>query len=73
MRMLIVHRPWCSTDAIVLGEHTNDLQSSQAQDAPVHEQMSQAGLGQGEEGDGGTGSQGAAMGTGGRMQKVGNN
>jgi protein NRD1 len=58
------------TDAIVLGEHTNDTQSSQAQDAPVHEQMGQAGQGQGEEGevDGGTGT-----GTGGRMQKVGDN
>jgi len=54
------------TDAIVLGEHTNDIQSSQTQDAPVHEQVAQAGPGQGEEGDGGTG-------TGGRMQKVGDN
>jgi protein NRD1 len=61
------------TDAIVLGEHTNDIQSSQAQDAPVHEQVSQAGPGQGEEGDGQTGSQGATTGTGGRMQKVGDN
>jgi protein NRD1 len=52
------------TDAIVLGEHTNDIQGSQAQDAPVHEQVAQAGPGEGEEGDG-------AMGTGGRMQKVG--
>ena len=58
------------TDAIVLGEHTNDTQSSQAQDAPVHEQVEQAGPGQGEEGedDGQT-----ATGTGGRMQKVGDN
>jgi protein NRD1 len=56
------------TDAIVLGEHTNDTQSSQAQDAPAHEQVEQAGLGEGEEGevDGRTG-------TGGRMQKVGDN
>jgi protein NRD1 len=56
------------TDAIVLGEHTNDIQSSQAHDAPVHEQVVQAGPGQGEEDDG----QGAT-GTGGRMQKVGDN
>lgn len=61
------------TDAIVLGEHTNDIQSSQALDAPVHEQVSQAGPGQGEEGDGGTGNLGATTGTGGRMQKVGDN
>ena len=61
------------TDAIVLGEHTNDIQSSQAQDAPVHEQVAQAGSGQGEEGEDQTGSQGATTGTGGRMQKVGDN
>ena len=54
------------TDAIVLGEHTNDTQSSHAQDTPVHEQVGQAGPGQDEEGDGQTG-------TGGRMQKVGDN
>lgn len=58
------------TDAIVLGEHTNDTQSNQAQDAPVHEQQGQSGPGQGEEGevDGQTGT-----GLGGRMQKVGDN
>jgi hypothetical protein len=61
------------TDAIVLGEHTNDIQSGQAQDAPVHEQVAQAGSGQGEEGEDLTGSQGATTGTGGRMQKVGDN
>ena len=61
------------TDAIVLGEHTNDTQSSEAHDAPVHEQVGQAGSGQGEEGeDGQMGNQGAT-GTGGRMQKVGDN
>jgi protein NRD1 len=58
------------TDAIVLGEHTNDTQSSQAQDAPVLEQVGQAGPGQDEEGDGRAGT-GTA--TGGRMQKVGDN
>jgi protein NRD1 len=65
------------TDAIVLGEHTNDVHSSSsqsgwAQDATAHEQAAraQSGPGQGEEGDGGTGSQGA-VGTEGRMQKVG--
>ena len=61
------------TDAIVLGEHTNDIQTSQAQDTPVHEQVSQAGLGQGEEADDRMGSQDADTGTGGRMQKVGDN
>ncbi len=64
------------TDAIVLGEHTNDDHSSSqpgwAQDNVAHEQAAQAGPGQGEEGDGQTGSQGT-MGTGGRMQKVGDN
>ena len=60
------------TDAIVLGEHTNDIQSSQAQDAPSREQAAQAGPGHVEEGDGRAGSQGAT-GTGGRMQKVGDN
>jgi protein NRD1 len=61
------------TDAIVLGEHTNDVHSSSsgwaAQDA--HEQVAQAGPG--EEGDGQMGSLGASGASGGRMQKVGDN
>jgi hypothetical protein len=67
------------TDAIVLGEHTNDVHSSSssgwaAQDVH-HEQVAQAGTGPGEEGDGrmGMGSLGATGATGGRMQKVGDN
>ena len=61
------------TDAIVLGEHINDIQSSQAQDAPAHEEAAQAGPGHGEDGDGRAGSQGATGTGGGHMQKMGDN
>jgi len=62
------------TDAIVLGEHTNDdvLGSSgwaQAQDA--HHEQAQAAGPDGEEGDGRMGGQQSLGATGGRMQKVG--
>jgi protein NRD1 len=63
------------TDAIVLGEHTNDVSSGWAAQDVHHEQAAQAGTGPGEEGDGlmGMGGLGATGATGGRMQKVGDN
>jgi hypothetical protein len=65
------------TDAIVLGEHTNDDvhhgSSGWAQQDAHHEQAAQGGAAS-EEGDGGMANQGQGQGaTGGRMQKVGDN